>query len=166
MQFKNVQNFYSRLLRSREIHKILAWPFFWLTLYLSSFIKIESVTAEILLILSFCGGWVVFAKSFIVKPNLVLRLGWGFDNKKNNCGCALCLSCYYDFPPWNKISETLACEEIRTTWETDKQFWTNLTPMYLLLLLLSVVSGSPYSAIIGGGDAYDKQHSFVVSIFL
>ena len=41
---------------------------------------IESVTAEILLILSFCGvGWGV-QSHFIVKPNLVLRLGWGFDN--------------------------------------------------------------------------------------
>ena len=37
-----------------------------------------SVTAEILLTLSF-SGWVVVQSHFIVKPNLVLRLGWGFD---------------------------------------------------------------------------------------
>ena len=47
------------------------------------FIKIGSVTAEILLTLSFCGvggvGWGV-QSHYIVKPNLVLRLGWGFDN--------------------------------------------------------------------------------------
>ena len=63
--------------------------------YLKSFIKIGSVTAEILLTLSFCGGWVRWGwvglggvgwggwclhNHYIVKPNLVLRLGWGFDN--------------------------------------------------------------------------------------
>ena len=46
--------------------------------YFLSFIKIGSVTAEILLTLSFCGG--VVQSHFIVKPNLVLRLGCGFDN--------------------------------------------------------------------------------------
>ena len=54
-------------------------------------IKIGSVTAEILLTLSFCGGgggwggwgglW-CFHSHFIVKPNLVLRLGWDFDNEE------------------------------------------------------------------------------------
>ena len=49
--------------------------------YLQIFIKIGSVTAEILLALSFCGaGWWGVQSHFIVKPNLVLRLGWGFDN--------------------------------------------------------------------------------------
>ena len=28
------------------------------------------------------GGWVVHSH-YIVKPNLVLKLDWGFDNKKN-----------------------------------------------------------------------------------
>ena len=49
-------------------------------LNVQSFIKIESVTAEILLTFSLW-GWVV-QSHFIVKPNLVLRLGWGFDNSK------------------------------------------------------------------------------------
>ena len=43
-------------------------------IYLYSFIKIESVTAEI-----FLGGWGV-QSHFQVKPNLVL--GWGFDKNK------------------------------------------------------------------------------------
>jgi len=58
-----------------------------------------------------------------------------------------------------------------------KTVLNNLILMYSLLFLLSVVfcspdsaiigdNISPDSAIIGGGDAYDKQHSFVVSIFL
>ena len=48
--------------------------------YLYSLIKIGSVTAEILLILSLCGvvGWGVHSH-YVVKPNLVLWLGWGFD---------------------------------------------------------------------------------------
>ena len=34
-----------------------------------------------MLTLSFCGVGGVVQSHFIVKPNLVLRLGWGFDNK-------------------------------------------------------------------------------------
>ena len=34
-----------------------------------------------MLTLSFCGGgWVGVQSHFMVKPNLVLRLGWRFDN--------------------------------------------------------------------------------------
>ena len=45
------------------------------------FVKIGSVTGEILLTLSFCGwGGVCTVIIYVVKPNLVLRLGWGFDN--------------------------------------------------------------------------------------
>ena len=48
-----------------------------------------SVTAEILLILSLCGGvgWGGLQSHFIVKPNLMLRLGWGFD--KSYCYMSL-----------------------------------------------------------------------------
>ena len=42
-------------------------------------VRIESVTAEILLILSFCGGGVCKV-ILLSKPTIVLRLGWGFDN--------------------------------------------------------------------------------------
>ena len=44
------------------------------------FIKIGSVTAEILLTLSFCGGGGVCKVIFVSNPTVVLRLGWGFDN--------------------------------------------------------------------------------------
>ena len=56
--------------------------------YISSFIKIGSVTAEILLTLSLCGGRVGwYAKSFSCLTQLKVMLGWvelwlswGFDN--------------------------------------------------------------------------------------
>ena len=51
--------------------------------YLLSFVKIASVTAEILLILSFCGGGVCRV-IFFSTPTIVLRLGSGFDNIKGS----------------------------------------------------------------------------------
>ena len=53
-----------------------------LNIHRSLRLKIGSVTAEIMLTLSLCGvvvGWGLHSH-YIVKPNLVLRLGWGFDN--------------------------------------------------------------------------------------
>ena len=52
--------------------------------YLSSLVKIASVTAEILLSLSLCGGW-GGPKSFSCQAQLMfceveLRLSWDFDN--------------------------------------------------------------------------------------
>ena len=49
--------------------------------YLYSFIKIGSVTAEILMALSFCSGvgWVVCKVIFVANPTKAV-LGSGFDN--------------------------------------------------------------------------------------
>ena len=77
--------------------------------YLESFIKIGSVTAEILLTLSLCGGWVVVVvvKSFSCKTQpFGLRLGWGFDNLSLFFCCNVQL--FPDFPNLCIIGEIMS----------------------------------------------------------